>query len=111
MRTLPANLSKSARKRVKELLIKKYFASNGIDMKKIILTLIIAQAAAVAAFAPPLPHLRKPIHHGMVKTTKTETLNTKTNESKHCIPLEELCLNDLPKVGGYVLRIAMSSLI
>jgi len=45
-------------------------------------------------------------------TTTTRKKNSKNNnnnsKTKYCIPLEQICLDDLPKVGGYVVPYSQS---
>jgi hypothetical protein len=63
----------------------------------------LAIAPGVIAFVPPSPFLQRSLLSPMEMTkkvadaTKTEKMS---NDKKYCIPLEEVCLNDLPKVGG-----------
>jgi hypothetical protein len=64
---------------------------------------LVAAPLMIGAFAPIAPRL--------APTTRDSTLTTfygvnpkksfePTRETKYCIPLGELCLDDLPKVGG-----------
>jgi pyruvate,water dikinase len=70
-------------------------------MKKILSFLAIAPG--VIAFVPPSPFLQRSLVPPMemakkvVDATKTEKISS---DEKYCIPLEEVCLDDLPKVGG-----------
>lgn len=70
-------------------------------MKKILALLLITHGAT--AFLPS-PIVRRPLVSRLDVAKDVADAATKTKETKHhkrfCIPLEEVCLDDLPKVGG-----------
>jgi hypothetical protein len=70
---------------------------------KLCILLSVAAAPLISAFvpiAPPrcVPAIRTEALHHFYAANPKETIEPR--ETKYCIPLDELCLNDLPKVGG-----------
>ena len=65
-------------------------------MKKLLFAIVSIVAYEVNAFAPPSSFLPHRLALGMAKTGADELLDDK----KYCLPLEKVCLEDLPKVGG-----------
>ena len=70
-------------------------------MKHLKATLFIGWVAnsTICAFAPSVTSIRT-VSSIASLGARLERKEDSLNESKFCIPLEEICLNDLPKVGG-----------
>ena len=62
-----------------------------------ILLLVSWGANHGAAFAPSMLISRRDLIKTYLSTTTTAGAS---EEVKHCIPLQDICLDDLPKVGG-----------
>ena len=70
---------------------------------KILVALVALAPMATFGFMPSAifrPGMRRFALHESMEASVKDALNRQDDETKYCIPLEEIRLDDLPKVGG-----------
>lgn len=77
------------------------------DMKALILLLLAQSKPLVCAFVPGVPFMTARVHAGHLKPENSVSMVKAAQgtleqavDRRYCIPLEEIGLDDLPKVGG-----------
>ena len=76
---------------------------------KTLLSLLLLMPIASSGFAPGVATRLSNQQFAFIKTALKDAAST-LDDRKFCIPLEEIRLEDLPKVGGYVMIFLLCSL-
>lgn len=101
------NLQQPQKKRFRSFEKKRNETKDSKKMKALALLLLAQSGPLICAFVPGVPFMTARVRSGQLKA-KTSVSMVKAAQSseeqaverQYCIPLEEIGLDDLPKVGG-----------